>query len=124
MLVDENVPRSVMDFFARANVECIESRKTMHAGALDYDLAKAAHARRLAIITCDKDFKQRWEKSRAKTPDVRGLVLFEDCTHPAGFCEQRANDALGVLDHEFARARQVGVHPFVIVRRSRIVLTR
>ena len=73
-LVDENVPRPVVDALVAAG-HVVEAVAASRAGALDPDLLALAERDRLILLTLDKGFGELAVRRRRRGPLRGGVVL-------------------------------------------------
>ena len=57
-IVDENIPREVMEWLAKKGFDAVSVSQTHLKGAKDYAIAEYASKNKMAIVTIDKDFSQ------------------------------------------------------------------
>ncbi len=75
----------------------------------------------MAIVMLDADFHRLWpQRAKAKTVDIRGLILFRDTTDIQG----RLDAAYGLIEFEFERAATSRHAPYLEIRDKCIVIHR
>ena len=114
LLIDENVPESVTDFFRERGHSVQLVRELLLSGTPDPIIAAVADRMGAVVVTWDRDFNrliQRVPKGGRGAVRRAGRISFS-CNEARG--RARLESVIESIEFEYERSRRVGTKRFIV----------